>query len=293
VADGRQDPPPLVEDVSVWTGPRPSGLIGRPSDRPTVLYHLARGGFGVLRRLVFDFRLELEGAEHLPRSADGRPAGGYIAVGLPHRTWVEPLVALELMPATPRLVFYGDGRAMFRSRLRRLFVTRMGGVIPIWKPGSTADRPGEDPIETYLVATRQAIDAGAVVLIFAETGPPVPAGQARPLARGAILLAHRTGVPIVPLVFGGSHALFRGCRIVMRVLPPVSVAELARSFAATAPSGPVDAPEPWSREERALTRAATAALHERCALDVRETHLATQPPSGAKRRWLWLTHLWR
>lgn len=278
---------PLPEDASVWAGSRPTGLIGAASAEPTLFYRVARLGFAIIGRGLFGFRIDLEGAENLPRDRDGRPRGGFIAVGLPHRTWVEPLVALVELPARPRLVFFGDGRAMFRSRLRRAFVMRMGGVIPIWKPGSTADRPREDPIETYLEATRAALDAGAIVLVFAEVGPPVPPGEARPLGRGAILLALRTGAPIVPLVFGGTHALYRGRRITMRILPQTSVAELAGL--------PADAPtlEPWSQAERATTRAATSNLHARCTPVVAETHRRTEPPPGTKRRWPWLTHLWR
>ena len=60
------------------------------------------------------------GRQHLPRTADGAPAGGWIAAGLPHRTWVDPFVVTLDLPVEPRLTFFGDGRAIFRSRLAAL-----------------------------------------------------------------------------------------------------------------------------------------------------------------------------
>ncbi|MDO8484107.1 MAG: hypothetical protein Q7S35_04105 [Candidatus Limnocylindrales bacterium] len=54
---------------------------------------------------------------------------------MPHRTWVDPFVVADNLPIEPRLVFFGDGPAMFRSRWRRWVFRRIGGVIPIWPGG--------------------------------------------------------------------------------------------------------------------------------------------------------------
>ena len=51
--------------------------------------------------------------------------------------------------------------------------------------------------------------------------------EARPLAPGIGYFGLRSGAPIVPLVFGGTHELYRGRRIQMRVLPAVRAADLA------------------------------------------------------------------
>ena len=37
------------------------------------------------------------------RGRDGRPAGGWIAAGMPHRTWVDPFVVADDLPVEPRL----------------------------------------------------------------------------------------------------------------------------------------------------------------------------------------------
>jgi 1-acyl-sn-glycerol-3-phosphate acyltransferase len=280
------DPSTHGDETSGWIGARPVGLIGPATSRPSIAYRLVRAGFTAIRREVFRFHLKVEGAEHLPIGPDGRPLGGYIAVGLPHRTWVEPMLALEAMPTVPRLVFFGDGKAMLRSPVRRFVVRRMGGMIPIWKPGAGADRPRAEVLTTYLEAARRSLAAGAIVLVFAEVGPPVDPGHARPLGRGAILFALRLGVPIVPLIFGGTDELFRGRSMVIRVLPSTTVTELVGQDLDAAP------PEPWSAAERAITRSATIALHHHCARAVSEVYRAALPAPGTRRRWPWLTHLW-
>ena len=141
---------------------------------------------------VFGFRTEVVGLDRLPRTADGRPAGGWIAAGLPHRTWVDPFVVVEVLPIEPRLIFFGDGRAIFRSRWRRWLVRRIGGVIPIWPGG------GRVAVDGHLAAAAAALDAGAVLCLFPETGPPTPPGTARPFGSGLAYFALRTGAPIVP-----------------------------------------------------------------------------------------------
>ena len=262
------------------TSPNPTGLVGAPTPHASRLYRfllwLARGVVRLLR-----WQLTLEGAEHLPRNADGNPAGGWIAAGLPHRTWIDPFVLLLLLPIEPRLMFLGDGKAIFRSAVRRWVIKRVGGVVPIWK-GS-----GTKAFETHVEAARSVVDAGAVFSLFPEVGPPVPVDQARPLSPGIAYFSLRTGAPIVPLVLGGTHELFLGRRIVLRVLPPVSVQELAGGSAGS------PAPAPDSAEEREMTHRATERLHALTAPAVTETHLAVEPLPGARRPMRWLTHAFR
>jgi 1-acyl-sn-glycerol-3-phosphate acyltransferase len=225
--------------------------------------------------------MSLEGGEHLPTDADGRPAGGWIAAGLPHRTWIDPFVLALLLPVEPRLTFFGDGPAIYRSWWRRLVIGRIGGVVPIWK-----GRSGR-AFEAHVGAARSVIDAGAVFALFPEVGPAVPVEEARPLSPGVAYFGLRTGAPIVPLVLGGTHELFLGRQIVLRVLPPVTALELAGLPPDAAP------PAPDSSEERAVAHRATDALHARTAPIVAETHLAVEPPAGAARRLRWLTHAFR
>lgn len=259
------------------TARRPTGLLGRPNSRAGVFYRLFRWGFLVLARGLVVARFTVEGLEHLPRTSGGRPAGGRIVVGLPHRTWVDALAVTALLPAEPRFAFFGDGEATFRDPIRSWWVRKMGGVIPIWKGGV------KDSIDTYLGAVRQALDAGMNLLVFAETGPPVPVEEARPLGKGFAYFALRADVPIVPIVIGGGHELYRRRHIIIRVLPTVTPRELAGLPAEGPP------PEPWSAEERAAATRIAEELHRLTAEPVARVHRDAEPPPGFRKRWLRLT----
>ena len=259
---------------------------GPPRGRALAYRFLRLIGIVVLRGIL-GFRIEVEGREHLPVDERGRLAGGWIAAALPHRTWVDPFVLLVALPASPRLVFFGDGRAMFRSAWRRFWVHRIGGFIPIWVRRYAPGVEREDVISTYVGAVRQAIDAGAVLALMPESGPPVPPGTARPLGRGVAYFALRTGARIVPGVLGGTHLLFRGRRIVVRILPPADALALAGLDPAAGP------PEPWSTDDRLAARRITGQQQASTAAAVAAAHEAAEPPAGTRRRWLWLTHRWR
>jgi 1-acyl-sn-glycerol-3-phosphate acyltransferase len=259
---------------------RPTGLIGAASPRATRTYRMLLRLVRLLGRGLFGFRTEVRGSEHLPRDSAGRPMGGWIAAGLPHRTWVDPFVVADNLPVEPRLVFFGDGRAIFRSRWRRWVFGRIGGVIPIWPGG------GRAAIDSHLTAATAALDAGAVLCLFPESGPATPPGTARPLGLGVAYFALRTGAPIVPIVLGGTHELYRGRRFRMDVLPPVT----GRSLAGLDTAAPL--PEPWSPQERAAAHRIVAALHELTAGPVAAAHAATEPAVDTRKRWRWLTTAW-
>jgi 1-acyl-sn-glycerol-3-phosphate acyltransferase len=125
-----------------------------------------------------------------------------------------------------------------------------------------------------------------VVCLFPETGPATPPGTARPLGLGVAYFALRTGAPVVPVVLGGTHELYRGRRFRLEVLRPVGARELA--------GFPVDAPlpEPWTRAERDAAHRIVASLHALTAEPIAAAHLATILPPGSSRRWRWLTTAW-
>ncbi len=257
-------------------GDDPTALHGIGPKAPVAL-RLLRGVFGVVGRNVLAFRLELSGQENLPRDEQGRPVGGWIAAGLPHVTWIEPFVMLVLLPAEPRLVWFGDARAMERSRLRRAAFRVLGGVVPI-RPGG-----GPEAFEGHVEAVRTVVAAGGVFALFPERGPAVPPGQTRTVAPGIGYFALRSGAHIVPLVFGGTHELYRGRRIQMRILPAVAAADLA---AEASLSGAVI-------DERDAAHAVAAAIHTLTADAVAEAHRATESPPGTTKHWRWLTHAFR
>ena len=245
--------------------------------RAPIALKLLRGAFGLIGRGVLGFKLELIGAEHLPRHTDHRPIGGWIAAGLPHVTWIEPFVMLVLLPSEPRLVWFGDARAIDRSWLRRFAFRHLGGVVPI-VPGG-----GPEAFDDHVTKVRAVVDRGAVFALFPERGPAVPPGQARPLAPGVGYFGLRSGAPIVPIVFGGTHELYRGRRIQMRILPAIRAMDLA---AEASLSGAVT-------DERDAAHAVAAALQALTVDAVAEAHRATEAAPGMRKRWRWLTHAFR
>ena len=201
---------------------RPTGLIGPASPKPTVAYRIVGVAIRFLGRWVFGFRTEVTGIEHLPHDGDGRIVGGWIAAGLPHRTWVDPFVVVRCPAART---------APGVLRRRACHLSARGGVDG-WcagsavssRSGQAADAPPSTP--TWPGA-RAALDAGAIVCLFPESGPPTPPGTARPLGLGVAYFALRADRPIVPIVLGGTHELYRGRRFRLDVLPPVTARELA------------------------------------------------------------------
>ena len=262
------------------TGRRQLALVGPRAARASRLYRLLMRGVRLLGRGLFEFRTDVVGAELLPLDRAGLPAGGWIAAGLPHRTWVDPFVVADNLPLEPRLVFFGDGRAIFRSRWRRLVFRTIGGVIPIWPGG------GRAAVDAHLEAAGAALSAGAVLCLFPETGPATAPGTARPLGLGIAYLVLRTGAPVVAIVLGGTHELYRGRQFRLQVLPAMTARELA-GLAADAPL-----PEPWSRAERDMAHRIVAALHALTVEPIAAAHAMTEAPPHARKRWRWLTTAW-
>jgi 1-acyl-sn-glycerol-3-phosphate acyltransferase len=259
---------------------RAQGLVGDPSPRPSRGYRLTLAIAGTIGKGLFGFRTQVTGRANLPRRPDGSVAGGWVAAGLPHRTWVDPFVVAVSLPREPRLIFFGDGPAIFRSAWRRGLVRRVGGVIPIWPGG---DRVA---VETYFEAAAAALDAGAVLCLFPETGPAATPGTARPFGSGLAYFAIRTDAPIVPVILGGTHELYRGRRFQMDILPPTTWRDLADL------PPEAERPAPWSSAERRTAHRVTLALHERTAAAVETAHLAVEPDPTTRRHWRWLTTAW-
>lgn len=258
----------------------PPGLLGGASARPGTTYRLLRivwrGAAAALGA-----KLELEGAELLPRAADGRPTGGWIAAVVPHRTWIDPFVPWILLPERPRFAFFGDAGTMSRSALRRFVVHRLGGVIPI--PTS----PDIRSVATHFEAARTTLEAGCVFMLMPEVGPASVPGELRKLGRGMAYVALRTGAPIVPLVLGGNDEVYVGRRVLLRVLPPMDPRALAGLEPDAAP------PKPNSSAEVRAAHALTEAFAATVAPAVAEVHARSVPPEGARKRGRFLTTLFR
>ena len=266
------DPPGIPE--------LPAGLVGSASPRAGVAYRLLRTAWR-LAAFALRFRVEVEGLEHMPRTPDGRRAGGYILAGIPHRTWIDPFLPWGWLPAEPRLVFFGDARTMARSPFRRWVIRRVGGILPIPSHG------GPRAFATHMAAAADVIRAGAVFMLFPEYGPPAPVEASREVAAGLGYVALRTGAPIVPVVIGGNHELYLGRRIAVQVLAPLDPFVLA----GMPPDGP--APQPRSREERLAAHRLVVAFREAVAPAVDAAWRSVEPRPGHRKRGLRLTHLFR
>jgi 1-acyl-sn-glycerol-3-phosphate acyltransferase len=248
-----------------------AGLHGPATPEPGRTYRILRRCWQ-LAAAGLGLRFEVSGLEHLPRDAAGRPIGGWIAAGMPHRTWIDPFVPWMLLPARPRLTFFGDARTMARTPLRRWVMSRLGGVIPI----PAAHDPRAVPV--HLAAAETVLRSGGVFCLLPETGPATPPGTIRRLGAGIAYIALRNGTPIVPLILGGTHELYLGRRIVLRVLPPLDPIGLA-GLDPTA-----ELPVPGSPEERAAVHRLLAALAEAVAGPVLEAHERAEPAPGRKKR---------
>ena len=247
-----------------------AGLHGVATAEPGRTYRILRAGQRVVAWLLA-IRFEVEGLEHLPRDGLGRPVGGWIAAGMPHRTWIDPFVPWMLLPARPRLSFFGDARTMARARWRRWILTLLGGVIPI--------PAGHDPrtVGTHFAAASEVLRAGGVFCLFPETGPATSPGTIRRLGAGIGYIALRNRAPIVPLILGGTHELYLGRRIILRVLSPIDPVALAGIEPGAAP------PKPGSPEERDAVHNLLRGLAEAVAESVRDTHERAEPPAGARK----------
>jgi 1-acyl-sn-glycerol-3-phosphate acyltransferase len=265
------DPPGIPE--------LPAGLIGPASPRAGFAYRQLRTLWREVAVLL-RVRIDVEGMDNLPRGADRRRSGGWIAAGLPHRTWIDPFLLWMVLPAEPRGVLRrraDDGTLSVPP----LVVRRVGGILPIPSHG------GPRAFATHLAAAAEVLRAGAVFCLFPEYGGPAPVGEARQVAAGLGYVGIRSDAAIVPIVVGGNHELFLGRRIVVRVLPPVTARELAGI--------PAGAPLPGAgtREEREAAHAVAQAFRAHTAQAVADAHLAAEPPPGTRKRGLRLTTLFR
>ncbi|MDP9467891.1 MAG: 1-acyl-sn-glycerol-3-phosphate acyltransferase [Chloroflexota bacterium] len=257
---------------------RRNELIGEVSRRPGAFFRFA---IGLCRVVVFVFglRLELRGAEHLPRDEHGRLAGGWIAVPVPHRRWIDPFLLLLLLPIEPRLAFFADGRVLVRTRMRRLLFRLLGGMVPVWPRG------GAKAFWAHIEAARRVLEADAVFVIFPEAGPASEPHRTRPIEPGFGYLAMRTGATLVPMVIGGTGELYRRRRLVLSVLPATTPQELAGR-----PHGAAS-PDPGSPDERAEARKIADAFAVLMAPPVADLHHEIERASaGDRKRWRWMTH---
>src|SRR5688572_12726630 len=150
---------------------------------------------------------------------------------------MDPFVVLHALPLEPRCWFLGSAPSTFTSRWREALIHRVGGLLPVWRGGVG--------VEQHVASARAVVGNGAVFVQMPEGTVSGPAGRIGALRTGWAIIAQRTDSPIVPIAMAGTEELYVGRRMASRVLPPVTVRELA-GLDAGAPF-----PPPGSREELA------------------------------------------
>ncbi len=147
--------------------------------------------------LVSGVRLETYGAEHIPKD---RPA----IFASNHASQFDILVLYLALPVQFRFVVKKElfKIPLFGQAMRR------AGYIPI-------DRSGGKAALMSLKKAAEAIRNGTSVVVFPEGTRSVD-GRLKPLKPGAIVLAIKSGCPIVPVAISGSHRVLPKGRLRIR-----------------------------------------------------------------------------
>jgi 1-acyl-sn-glycerol-3-phosphate acyltransferase len=197
----------------------------------------SRAFYRVLRRVVLVvlrvwFRMEIKGTENIPS------VGGFILAPGGHRSILDtPIVSAT----TPRMLRYMGAEKFFELPGFGWFLRSVGG-FPVER--NIADREA-------LRLSEELLRRGEPLVIFPEStrfeGPIV-----EPLKEGAVFLACRGAVPIVPVGIGGAErSLPRGSKVPKPTKMAMVIGE---------PIMPVIA-EPGTRVKRSEVRSLTSRLH--------------------------------
>lgn len=130
------------------------------------------------------FRLTIEGKENLPKD------GAFVLAPI-HRSYLDTL----LMCIIPRRLRFMGKDSMWKMKWSAWLLSTLGG-FPVSR--DSADREA-------LQTTVAHITAGEPTVLFPE-GERKSGPRTHPLKEGAVYVAARTGVPIVPVGIGGSES---------------------------------------------------------------------------------------
>ena len=171
---------------------RPDTFLAGDSRASVAFYRVVRFIVPGATRVLT--RMSIEGRENLPTS------GAYVLAPV-HRSYIDTPIAACV--TTSRLRFLGKD-SMWKYGWFGWILSALG-AIPVTR--HTADREA-------MQRARTVLDAGEPLVLFPEgerkEGPVV-----QPLFDGAVYVALRVGVPIVPVGIGGSQAVMpKGARMI-------------------------------------------------------------------------------
>jgi 1-acyl-sn-glycerol-3-phosphate acyltransferase len=180
----------------------------------TIPIRVARA-WGRFLLAVSGVRVRVEGLENID------PNGSYIFVSN-HLSYMDTPVVLSHVPVQFRFL---AKRGLFQIPLLGTHLSQ-AGHIPV---------PREDPraaVKTMQVAAETVVNKKISLLIFPEGGRSHD-GQLRPFKEGAVYIAIKAGVQIVPMTligtrdvlpFGGGVVL--PGKVTLRILPPIDTSSL-------------------------------------------------------------------
>jgi 1-acyl-sn-glycerol-3-phosphate acyltransferase len=191
-----------------------------------------------------------------PRLVHGeRLPGGPAIYCLNHLNWADPFVVLAILPARPRIYFFGPKEEDMASGGRNRLMSWTRSTVPY--------RPGKNDL---LGATRRVsavLASGAVLATFGEGRIHASERELLPLQEGPAYFAIRAKVPLVPIAIRGTSWLRLGRRVTVTIGEPITASGRANRT-----------------EVDRLTRECWTALH---ALVV---DAADGPPPGRFGRWI-------
>jgi 1-acyl-sn-glycerol-3-phosphate acyltransferase len=186
------------------TPPEPSYEV-RARSRPT----LQDRALHLLDRMVMQawFRIRVEGMRNLPP--------GPAVLCFNHQSWADPFVIGAALPGEPVLFFFGP-------RERRMDNTFKNRLI-FWTQRTVPYRPAKDNLLAVTRRVDQVLGAGARIAIAAEGRIHVGESFLLPLEDGAVFLALRGRVPLVPVAVNGVGWLRFGGRVRVRIGAPIAI----------------------------------------------------------------------
>jgi 1-acyl-sn-glycerol-3-phosphate acyltransferase len=129
------------------------------------------------------------------------PARGPLLVVANHQGWADGFLLAAAFPLSADVRLLGDREGTGKVWWWRAVLRAVGMVIPIERAGKAADRAA-------IATTLDALERGAVVVVFAEGRVSRVESALGPFARGVGYLALRSGAPILPVWLAGTAELY-------------------------------------------------------------------------------------